>query len=286
MQTRCSDPTVVERFFISYKGFTSDASLSPETEAYTTYLAQSIVQSDCLGITFDKDRTIHILDLCTGSGCITLLLHALLSPHFSKLKLLGIDASRKAVALAIQNLRSNVRSGRLSHDADRDVNFIEGNLFSEKALPEGRWDILISNPPYISPSSFDKDTSLSVRRYEPRTALVPLEKFVAPNPFGNAAIDDKAIGDAFYPRLLNSSQPVRAKIIVMEVADMEQAQRVANLALSHIPQAQCEIWRDWPDQVPFQQETLQVQGNPVKVIGRGNGRAVIVRTNFDEINRS
>lgn len=286
LQTRCSDPTVVEPFFISYKGFTSDASLSPETEAYTTHLAQSIVQSDCLGITFDKDTTFHILDLCTGSGCITLLLHALVSPHFSKLKLLGIDASHKAVALALQNLQSNVRSGRLSQDADRYVNFIEGNLFAEKALPEGRWDILISNPPYISPSSFDKDTSLSVRRYEPRTALVPLEKFVGPQQLRNAAIDDKAIGDAFYPRLLNSSRQVKAKLVVMEVADMEQAQRVANLTLSHIPQAQCEIWRDWPDQDPFQQKTIQVQGNQMKVIGRGNGRAVVVKTNFDEINKS
>lgn len=261
----------------------SDASLSPETEAYTTYFAQSIVQSDCLGITFDKATTFRILDLCTGSGCITLLLHALLSPHFSKLELLGLDASYRAVALALQNLRSNIRSGRLNYDADRHVNFVEGNIFAEKAVPEGPWDILISNPPYISPRSFDKDTSLSVRRYEPKMALVPQENFVAPKQLGDAAIDDEVIGDAFYPRLLNMAQHVNAKLVVMEVADMEQAQRVANLAISHISHAQCEIWRDWPDQGSSQKEILQVQGNPVKVIGRGNGRAVVVKTNFDGI---
>lgn len=258
--------------------------LSQETEAYTIHLGQSIVggstteASELLGIRFDKSAPLQILDLCTGSGCIALLLHKLLSPHFSALKLLGIDNSRKASALALQNLQSNVKSGRLHYDAIRQVRFAKGNLFDED-VPKGRWNILIVNPPYVSPRGFAKDTSLSVRRYEPRIALVPSKaSVVAGSP--NMGGSDQDVGDAFYPRLLEISQQVKAKLIVMEVADMHQAQRVTCLALDHNPRAQCAVWRDWPDQASSRHEILRLRGKTVEVFGQGNGRAVIVKTNF------
>ena len=236
--------------------------------------------SELLGIRFSKSAPLQILDLCTGSGCIALLLHELLSPHFSALKILGVDNSRKAVALALRNLQSNVKSGRLHYDAIRQVRFAKGNLFDE-AVPKGPWDILIVNPPYVSPRGFAKDTSLSVRRYEPRTALVPSDgPIVGKSP--STASSDKDVGDAFYSRLLEISHQVKAKLVVMEVADMHQAQRVACLALKHDPRAQCAVWRDWPDQASSRQEILRLRGKTVKVFGQGNGRAVIVKTNFQE----
>ena len=235
--------------------------------------------SGLLGIRFNRFAPLQILDLCTGSGCIALLLHELLSPHFSALKLLGIDNSHKAFALALQNLQSNVKSGRLHCDAIRQVRFAEGNLFNEK-VPKGRWDILIANPPYVSPRGFAKDTSLSVRRYEPRTALIPSKgSVVAGSP--NAGGSDEDVGDAFYPRLLEISQQAKAKLVVMEVADIHQAQRVACLAFKHNPNAQCAIWRDWPDQASSRQEIFRLLGKTVEVFGQGNGRAVIVKTNLE-----
>ena len=259
--------------------------LSQETEAYTIHLGQSIVSgstteaSELLGIEFDKSAPLQILDLCTGSGCIALLLHKLLSPHFSALKLLGIDNSHKASALALRNLQSNVKSGRLHHDATQQVRFAKGNLFDEDVVPKRRWDILIANPPYVSPRGFTKDTSLSVRRYEPRTALIPSKGSVVAGSPGTGG-SDQDVGDAFYPRLLEISQQIKAKLVVMEVADMHQAQRVACLALDHNPRGQCTVWRDWPDQASSRQEILRLRGKTVEVFGQGNGRAVIVKTNF------
>ena len=161
------------------------------------------------------------------------------------------------------------------------MRFAKGNLFDEDAVPKGRWDILIVNPPYVSPRGFAKDTSLSVRRYEPRAALIPSKSCVAAGP-PHTRGSDQDVGDAFYPRLLEISRQSMAKLIVMEVADMDQAQRVACLALDQNPRARCAIWRDWPDQAPSRQEILRIRGKTVEVFGRGNGRAVIIKTNFQE----
>ena len=264
----------------------SDIHLSQETEAYTIHLGQSIISglttkaSELLGIGFTKAEPLHILDLCTGSGCIALQLHGLLSPHFSALEILGIDNSHKASALALRNLQSNVKGGRLHYDAIRQVRFAKGNIFDED-VPKGRWDVLIVNPPYISPQGFARDTSLSVRRYEPRTALIPSKDSVS-TASPNMGASDQDVGDAFYPRLLEISWRVKAKLIVMEVANMHQAQRVARLALNYDPHAQCVVWRDWPDQASSRQELLCLQGKTVEVFGQGNGRAVIVKTSFQE----
>ena len=172
-----------------------------------------------------------------------------------------------------------MKSGRLHHDAIRQVRFARGNLFDEDAIPKGQWDILIANPPYVSPRGFAKDTSLSVRRYEPRTALIPPKDCVAVGS-PNTGASDQDVGDAFYPRLLEISEQVKAELVVMEVADIHQAQRVACLALNHNPRAQCAVWRDWPDQASSRQEVLRLRGKPVKVFGQGNGRVVIIKTNF------
>lgn len=85
-------------------------------------------------------------------------------------------------------------------------------------------DLLISNPPYISPSDFRNGTTArSVRLFEPRLALVPPINY---SPSLNANANT---GDIFYQRLLELSLAVRARLTVLECGDKKQAERVIEM---------------------------------------------------------
>lgn len=98
-----------------------------------------------------------ILDLGTGSGAIALALaHA-----FPGARLVAIDRSEDALALARENAASTGLDGRVS--------FHLSNWF--EATPGGPYDVIVSNPPYLSPEE-TAQTSPEVRGFEPITALV------------------------------------------------------------------------------------------------------------------
>ncbi|KAI9785258.1 MAG: hypothetical protein M1816_000444 [Peltula sp. TS41687] len=266
-----------------------------ETEAYTSSLANLIVAHRAKLSCQDEDpsfsSSLRILDLCTGTGCIPLWLHSCLADHMKGLTIFGVDVSRQAVKLANQNLRWNVKNGNLKSSAQEEIRFVHADISKDNALwtsdlslpdqsprPDGHheqreWDILISNPPYISPRSFCKDTARSVRNWEPRLALVP----------GNFDQGDNSSamspGDIFYPRLLSLAAQVKAKLVLLETADLEQATRVANLAVKSSLWDGVEIWRDWPDQgngrTRKTPETVQLHDETVLIRGEGNGRVVL-----------
>ena len=136
---------------------------------------------------------------------------------------------------------------------------------------DGEWDIMISNPPYISPASFRRDTARSVRNYEPHLALVP-----PPSPSSSLGMKFEG-GDVFYPRLLSIADKVNAKLVLMEVADMTQAVRVAVMVRRKMVWEGCEIWRDWTGlkKMGHLSEWVEVDGKTTAVIGGGNGRVVV-----------
>ncbi|KAF2647411.1 S-adenosyl-L-methionine-dependent methyltransferase [Lophiostoma macrostomum CBS 122681] len=243
-----------------------------ETAASVTHLTHLLRSAQGL------PDELRVLDLCTGTGCIPLLFKHEFSdaPHPVRLRLLGIDLSQEALDLAKQNLE------RLQEpDVDDEssvINFLQADVLKESwdeqtverpciqaALNFSRqpqfWDVLISNPPYISPSGYWTTTTRSVRGFEPKLALVP--------PASEGATDTDQ-GDTFYPRLLTIASECEAKIILLEVADMKQALRVANLARRLNTCTGIEIWRDQPDQ---KSGTEHQDGFPV--IGTGNARSVL-----------
>ena len=130
-----------------------------------------------------------------------------------------------------------------------------------------KWDILISNPPYISPQAFQTTTMRSVRNYEPKLALVP-----------DRMPDDPGVdsGDVFYPRLLDIAKQVDAKIVLFEVADMEQARRVAIMAVQRGLWDGIEIWKDWPTSEGDYEHELErdEELGDISIRGHGNGRSV------------
>lgn len=95
----------------------------------------------------------HILDMCTGSGCILLSILKLRNGVTG----VGADLSEEALLVAERNGRQlEVQAG-----------FLNSNLFSRV---EGKYDCILSNPPYI-PSSVVDTLMEEVRDHEPRMAL-------------------------------------------------------------------------------------------------------------------
>jgi len=88
-------------------------------------------------------RKPKILDLCTGSGCVAISI-AHLTKDVIDCKIVASDISGHA----LENGRLN--AGR--HGALDKIEFIESDLFSDIS---GKFDIIVSNPPYIARFEFD-----------------------------------------------------------------------------------------------------------------------------------
>jgi ribosomal protein L3 glutamine methyltransferase len=95
------------------------------------------------------------LDLCTGSGCLAILLaHA-----FPNATIDAVDISRDALDVAKKNVAS--------YDLEHQVNLIRSDLFAE--LGERTYHLIISNPPYVSSAAM---AALPEEyRHEPESAL-------------------------------------------------------------------------------------------------------------------
>ena len=106
-------------------------------------------------ISFFKNKTINILDIGTGSGCILLsILKELNSSRGT-----GIDISPKAIRMAKIN--------------SKNLNLINRSNFKVFGLSKfsiGKYDLIVSNPPYI-PSKDIKNLSKDIINYEPKTAI-------------------------------------------------------------------------------------------------------------------
>ncbi len=102
----------------------------------------------------------HALDLGTGSGCLAISL-ALQVPG---LQVLATDASADSLEIAGRNIER--------HGVSEQVRLREGNWFEpvEGEAPEGGFDLIVSNPPYIADATWES-LDASVRDHEPPCAL-------------------------------------------------------------------------------------------------------------------
>lgn len=122
----------------------------------------------------DMHGGMHVLDLCTGSGCILISILR----YSNECHGVGVDLSGAALQLAKEN------ADRLI--PEEDFVFLEGDLF---APVTGKYDILVSNPPYIASSVIDT-LMPEVKDHEPRMAL-----------------DGREDGLYFYRRILHECKP-------------------------------------------------------------------------------
>ena len=116
----------------------------PETE---------VVVERCLALLAGR-RTPRVLDVGTGTGAIALAV----ADECPGAEVTGLDVSTDALALARENAE---RTGV-------GVEFLLGDVFA--GLPDGPWDLVVSNPPYVDPD--DRPLlAAEVRDWEPPTAL-------------------------------------------------------------------------------------------------------------------
>lgn len=111
--------------------------------------------SCCIDLREEPDPPARILDLGTGTGCLLVTLLTIWSDAVG----VGVDRSRAALDVA----RANAREC----GADQRASFCEGDWL---AGVEGRFDLIVSNPPYI-PSPEIETLEPEVAVHEPRLAL-------------------------------------------------------------------------------------------------------------------
>ena len=120
--------------------------LIPRTDTET--LVEAALQRGPLG-------PARVLDIGCGTGCVGITL-ALERPHW---QVTLVDISPDALALARENAAALGASAELR----------QADLFA--ALPGGPYDMIVSNPPYISAGEYDALEPV-VRENEPRLALL------------------------------------------------------------------------------------------------------------------
>ncbi len=151
-------------FFYGHQFNVNPSVLIPRPE--TEELVDSILKTE-------KRTAPAILDIGTGSGCIAISLK--LAKPIARVT--GIDISEEALKTAAENAAM----------LDANVDFRNLNILNE--IPEGKFDIIVSNPPYI-PHSDKVEMRSQVLKHEPWVAL-----FVE---------DDDAL--LFYRRILQLSK--------------------------------------------------------------------------------
>lgn len=100
----------------------------------------------------------RILDLCTGSGCIGLAL----ASRIKDARVTLADISKEALAVAKKNAALNKLSSKVS--------CVQSDALGEPAAFLGKFDMIVSNPPYIDSREM-QELPDSVANFEPHLAL-------------------------------------------------------------------------------------------------------------------
>ena len=153
-----------------------------------------------------------ILEIGTGSGCIAIALKKLLPIA----RVTATDISAQALKVAQQNAEIN----------KVEIDFIQSDLFQNIA---GRFDLIVSNPPYIPPKEYENLPD-EIRKFEPQNALLAKED-----------------GVYFYCRILEQAKEYLNENgkIYFEIGH-DQAERIREIALQNSFE-QIEVFRDLND---------------------------------------
>ncbi len=100
---------------------------------------------------------LKIIDIGTGSGNIPVAL----AKNLSDAEITAVDVSEKAITVAVENSRLN--------GVEEKIEFIHSD-FNQLDFGTDRFDILVSNPPYISADEYPT-LQTEITKYEPSIAL-------------------------------------------------------------------------------------------------------------------
>lgn len=174
----------------------------------TETLAETALEFLKKGEIPSEDSCVRLLDMCTGSGCIliSVLYYALKNQLFRTgsspavcIQGTGADLSDKALAVAEENASIH----------QVEATFVQGDLFENI---EGRYGMILSNPPYISTAEIDRLQD-EVKMHDPICAL-----------------DGREDGLFFYRRIVKESRAYLEKggMLIFEIG-YDQAREVSEL---------------------------------------------------------
>jgi ribosomal protein L3 glutamine methyltransferase len=103
----------------------------------------------------DPEAVTDILELCTGSGCLPVML----ADAFPEAHIDAVDISADALEVARRNVADYALQERIS--------LIESDLYTN--LPKKKYDLIVTNPPYVNADSMSKLPEEYLR--EPQLAL-------------------------------------------------------------------------------------------------------------------
>lgn len=156
-----------------------------------------------------KQEELSIADIGTGSGCIAITMKQV----FPKAKVTGVDLSLDALEVAKRNgIRNHV-----------DILWQCGDLLQPLT---GRYDCIISNPPYIDEE--DPEVMNQVRTYEPHMALFAEEK-----------------GYANYHKILTGVKPyLKEQYLLAFEIGYQQKEHLETYARKLFPEAMVSVEKD------------------------------------------
>ncbi|MCD8203568.1 MAG: threonylcarbamoyl-AMP synthase [Coprobacillus sp.] len=163
------------------------------------------------------DEPISILDIGTGSGAIALYL----KKHLPNATIVATDISHDALEVAKKNAKLN----------KLDVTFLEHDMTTPFRYDYDVFDIIVSNPPYIS--SYER-VQESVYKYEPSIALFTSDR------------------DKYYHEILNnfSAHYDFGTMIYFEMDD-GMGDEMSELVHGHIPHFAINFYNDSFEQQRF-----------------------------------
>lgn len=155
---------------------------------------------------FNND--IDVLDIGTGSGCIPITLKKLLPTS----NLTGVDISEKALKVAEENKIINNVS----------ITFLQSDIFKNV---KGKYDVIISNPPYIRE---DEEIMDIVKNNEPHLALYAKDN-----------------GLYFYKEIIKEAHNyLKDKYIIAFEIGEEQGSDIVNIAKEYFPDSKVILEQD------------------------------------------
>ena len=153
------------------------------------------------------NKKVNVADIGTGSGCIAIAIKKNLDCDMD-----AIDISSSALDIAKEN----------AERLDAQVNFYNGNLLEPLSR---KYDIIISNPPYIS---IAEEIMPIVKNNEPHLALYAKEN-----------------GISNYDKILkNASKYLYSKSMIAFEIGEKQGQKIKEIALTYFPNSTIEIEKD------------------------------------------
>ena len=160
-------------------------------------------------------KLIRILDVGTGSGCISIAL----AKGISSAQITALDISKKALRVAKENAQT--------HQVENQITFTHSDLLSNLRKEESQPDIIVANLPYI-PKERIPTLDSSVKDFEPLIAL-----------------DGGSDGFDIYRKLFTQikKKEMTPKLIIAEIDDTHR--KIAMEEAKHyFPQSKVEIKKD------------------------------------------